>query len=136
LSGLEFQICSRISITFKEPDGGDLAGALEAAQRLLQTLSEMMAALARAGAQASQGSFDRLQSEMSHQSSELEKILGEQKEILTGTEGIDRELRRRLEDEIEKRLKGSLAQFKRPWKHFIAPFPPLSRDAITEMERL
>ena len=137
LSGLEFQdLFKDLDDIQKNLMAGDLAAALEAAQQLLQTLSEMMAALARAGAQASMGSFDRLQSEMSHQSSELEKILGEQKEILTGTEGVDRELKRRLEDEIEERLKDSLAQFQETLEELRRSLPSEQGDAITELERL
>jgi len=118
LSDLEFQdLFSDLDEIQKKLMSGDLAGAVEAAQRLLQALSEMMAAMARAGAQASQGSFDRLQSEMSRQASELDNILDEQKKILSGTEGIDRDLKREREEEIEKRLNQSLANSKRFWRN-------------------
>jgi len=83
---------------------GDLAGAVEAAQRLLQAaIRDDGWPWARAGAQANSGSFDRLQSEMSHQASELDKILDEQKESFSGTEGIDRDLKQKMEEEIWKK---------------------------------
>jgi hypothetical protein len=83
LSGLDFQdLFKDLEEIQKKLMDGDLSGALEAAQRLLQALSEMVANLARAGAQAGMAPFDRLQGEMSRQSGELEKILTEQKEIL------------------------------------------------------
>jgi hypothetical protein len=115
---------------------GDLSGALEAAQRLLQTLSEMMAALARAGAQANMGSFDKLQAEMGRQASELEKILGEQKEILSGTEGIDREIKRMGEKETEKRLTHSLPRFQELLKGLHRSLPTEQSDSIEELEKL
>ncbi len=85
LSGLDFQdLFKDLEEIQKKLMAGDLAGALEAAQRLLQALSEMVANLSRAGARAGMAPFDRLQGEMSRQSGELDKILAEQKEILQG----------------------------------------------------
>ena len=137
LSDLEFQdLFSDLDEIQKKLMSGDLAGAVEAAQRLLQALSEMMAAMARAGAQASQGSFDRLQSEMSRQASELDKILDEQKEILSGTEGIDRDLKQRMEEEIEKQLNRSLAKFQETLEELRSSLPSEQRDSIGELERL
>ena len=137
LSDLEFQdLFSDLDEIQKKLMSGDLAGAVEAAQRLLQTLSEMMAAMARAGAQASQGSFDRLQSEMSRQASELDNILDEQKKILSGTEGIDRDLKREMEEEIEKRLNQSLAQFQEILEELRRSLPLEQRDSVAELEKL
>lgn len=90
---------------------GDVAGALEAAQRLLQALTEMMAALQRAGAQSAAGSANRLQSEMSSQAGELDRILQEQKKVLESTEEVDRETQRAVEAEIEKRVSHLLPRF-------------------------
>jgi hypothetical protein len=98
-------------------------------------LSEMMAAMARAGAQASQGSFDRLQSEMSRQASELDNILDEQKKILSGTEGIDRDLKREVEEEIEKRLNRSLTQFQEILEELRRSLPSEQRDSVAELEK-
>jgi len=135
LSDLEFQdLFSDLDEIQKKLMSGDLAGAVEAAQRLLQALSEMMAAMARAGAQASQGSFDRLQSEMSRQASELDNILDEQKKILSGTEGIDRDLKREREEEIEKRLNRSLAQFQEILEGLRRSLPSEQRDSVAELE--
>ena len=136
LSDLEFQdLFSDLDEIQKKLMSGDLAGAVEAAQRLLQALSEMMAAMARAGAQASQGSFDRLQSEMSRQASELDNILDEQKKILSGTEGIDRDLKREMEEEIEKRLNQSLTQFQEILEELRRSLPSEQRDSVAELEK-
>ena len=137
LSELEFQdLFKDLEEIEKKLMAGDLGGALEAAQRLLQALSEMMASLSRAGAQASMGSFDRLQSEMSRQAGELEKILREQKEVLSGTEGIDREMRRRVEEEIETRLNRSLPRFQETMKQLHRSLSPEESDSIEELEKL
>jgi hypothetical protein len=90
---------------------GDVAGALEAAQRLLQALTEMMAALQRAGARSAAGSANQLQSEMSSQAGELDRILREQKQVLESTEEVDRETQRLVEGEVEKRLSQLLSRF-------------------------
>ncbi len=91
LSGLEFQdLFKDLDEMYQKLMAGDVAAALEAAQRLMQQLSEMMAALGRAGTRAGTSPFDRLQSEMSRQSGELDKILAEQKEILGETEKINK----------------------------------------------
>ena len=137
LSGMDFQdLFKDLEEIAKKLTAGDLAGALEAAQRLLQTLSEMMAAMARAGAQANMGSSDRLQSEMSRQASELEKILAEQKEILAGTESLDRELKRLTEEETEKRLNRMMPRLQETIEHLRRLLPSEQRDSISEMERL
>jgi len=115
---------------------GDLAGALEAAQRLLQSLSEMMASMARAGAQARMGSSDRVQSEMSRQAGELEKILTEQKEVLSGTESLDRELKRLTEAETEKRLNRMMPPLRDTIEQLRRLLPSEQRDAAAKMERL
>jgi hypothetical protein len=137
LSGMDFQdLFKDLEEIAKKLTAGDLAGALEAAQRLLQTLSEMMAAMARAGAQANMGSSDRLQSEMSRQASELEKMLAEQKEILAGTESLDRELKRLTEEETEKRLNRMMPRLQETIEHLRRLLPSEQRDSISEMERL
>jgi len=137
LRGMDFQdLFKDLDEIEKRLMAGDLAAALEAAQRLLQTLSEMMAALSRGGAQASMGSFGRLQAEMARQTSELERILGEQKEILTGTEGIDREMKRRIEEETEKRLSRSLARFQELLEGLRRFLPFEQSDSIEELEKL
>ena len=136
LSDLEFQdLFKDLEEIEKKLMAGDLEGALEAAQRLLQALSEMMAALSRAGAQANMSSFDRLQSEMSHQAGELDKILGEQKEILSGTEGIDQEIRRRMEEETEARWNSSLPRFREAMKQLHHSLSQEENDSIDELEK-
>ena len=108
LSGLDFQdLFSELEEVQKKLMEGDLAGALDAAQKLLQSLSEMMAALGRAGSQAARSQMDRMQGEMSRQTGEMDKILSEQREILRETERIDRELREKMNEEAEKRLKAA-----------------------------
>ncbi len=137
LSGMEFQdLFKDLDEIQKKLLAGDLAAALEAAQRLLQTLSEMMAALGRAGAQVNMGSFDRLQSEMAHQTSELEKILREQKEILSGTERIDREMKQIAAEETEKRLNLSLPRLQESLEELHRSLPAEQSDVIEELEKL
>ena len=115
---------------------GDLAGALAAAQNLLQNLSEMMAAMARAGTQASMGAFNRLQSEMSHQTGELEKILKEQKEILSKTDAMDQALSRLMEEEIKKRLDDMQSRLREALERLRQRLPSEEEDPVSEMERL
>jgi hypothetical protein len=115
---------------------GDLAGALEAAQRLMQALTEMMASLGRAGAQANMGGMDRLQGEMNRQSGELSKILEEQREILQETEKIEREMRRRMEEEIRKKLDQELPRLRERLQALGRSFLPEQKEMIEELERL
>jgi len=115
---------------------GDTAGALEAAQRLLQTLSQMMAAMASAGAQASMGAFDRLQSEVSQQSNELDNILAEQKDILAGTEAIGRKLQGAMAQEIEKRIKEMMPRIKENLAQLKRQLSSEERDAVAALEKL
>jgi hypothetical protein len=104
LSGLEFQdLFKDLDEMYQKLMAGDVAAALEAAQKLMQQLSEMMAALGRAGTRAGTSPFDRLQSEMSRQSGELDKILAEQKEILGETEKINKAINGAQEEEIGPR---------------------------------
>jgi soluble cytochrome b562 len=138
LKGMDFQdLFKDLDEIQKKLMAGDLTGALEAAQRLLQTLSEMMAAMGRAGAQANMSSFERLQAEMGRQAGELEKILGEQKEILAGTEVIDREIKRMVEEETEKRLNSSLPRLQELLKGLHRSHPEEQCGAIEEeLEKL
>ena len=137
LSGLDLQdLFKDLEEIQQKLMAGDLAGALEAAQRLLQNLSQMMAAMAKAGAQAGMGSMDRLQSEMSRQASELEKILAEQKEILAGTESVDGELKRLIEEETEKRFNRAMSRLQETLEKLHGLLPPEQRDSVLELERL
>lgn len=137
LSGLEFQdFFKDLDEIQKKLMAGDMAGAIEAAQRLLQNLSEMMAAMSRAGAQASMGASGRLQSEMSRQAGELEKILAEQKEILAGTEAVDRELKHAIEAETEKRLERMMSRFHERFEQLRRLLTSEESDSISEMERV
>jgi len=100
LSGLEFQdLFKDLDEMYQKLMAGDVAAALEAAQRLMQQLSEMMAGLGRAGTRAGTSPFDRLQAEMSRQSGELDKIVAEQKEILEETEKTNQAINEALEKE-------------------------------------
>jgi hypothetical protein len=115
---------------------GDMEGALEAAQRLLQTLSQMMAAMSSAGAQASMGVFDRLRSEMSQQSGELDNILAEQKDILAGTEAVDQKLQRAMAQEIEKRIKEMMPRIKENLAQLKRQLSSEEKDGVAAMEKL
>jgi hypothetical protein len=137
LKGLDFQdLFGDLQELQKRLMAGDLSGALEVAQRLLQALSEMMAALGRAGAQAGMAPFDRLQGEMSHQSGELAKILTEQKEILSDTEKIDREMRALKEEEIGRRLDLALPRFKESLEELSRFLLPEQKDLAEGLEML
>ncbi|MBM4338220.1 MAG: DUF4175 domain-containing protein [Deltaproteobacteria bacterium] len=115
---------------------GDIAGALEAAQRLLQTLAEMMAAMGRASSQSGMNTFDRFQGEMNRQTGELDRILAEQREILAETEKIDKELRRRAEEETEKRISQSRSRLKEILEILKSLLPHEQADSIEELESL
>lgn len=105
LGGIDFQdLFKDLEEIKKRLMAKDMSGALEISQRLLQILSEMMAALARAGTGAIQAPLERLQGEMSRQAGELERIISEQRDILSNTEGIEREIRKGQEDEVENIL--------------------------------
>lgn len=137
LSSLDFQdLFKDLEEMERKLMAGDLAGALEAAQRALQALTEMMAALGRAGTMAGRSSSDRLQGEMSRQTGELEKILAEQKEILKETEGIDRGTKRRIEEEAEKRLDQSLPRSKERLEELRQFLQAEQSDLIGELEEL
>ncbi len=137
LKGLDFQdLFKDLQEIQKRLMAGDIRGALEAAQRLLQALSEMMAALGRAGAQAGMAPFDRLQREMSHQSGELAKILEEQKEILSETEKIDREVRAQMEEEIDKRLNLGLPQFQEALDELSRFLVPEQKELTEDLQML
>jgi hypothetical protein len=115
---------------------GDLAGAIEAAQRLLQALTEMMAAMSRAGAQSAAGSANQLQSEMSSQAGELDRILREQKQVLGSTEEVDRETQRAVEGEIEKRVGQMLPRFQELLERLKEQPAFGERDIVEELEGL
>jgi ribosome-associated translation inhibitor RaiA/soluble cytochrome b562 len=137
LKGLDFQdLFKDLEEIQKRLMAGDVSGAQEVAQRLLQALSEMMASLQRAGAQAGMAPYNRLQGEMSRQTGELDRILAEQKEILSETEKIDRETKRIVDGEIEKRLKYSLPQLQEALEELARSLPPEQKEAADELQRL
>ncbi len=115
---------------------GDIQGALEAAQRLFQALSEMMALLGKVGSQVGMGSFERLRGEMARQTGELDKILMEQKGILSETEKIDRELKWEIEKEMEKRLDRSLSRIHEILEKLHHSPTEEQKDLIEELEKL
>ncbi|HYB21493.1 MAG TPA: DUF4175 family protein, partial [Thermodesulfobacteriota bacterium] len=137
LQGLNFQdLFSDLKEIREKLRAGDLSAALEAAQRLLQTISEMMASLSMAGARANMQSANRLQGEMTRQVGELDKILAEQQEILSETEKIDQELKRRAEEEGGKEMKRSLPQFDAALERLRKAFPPEQKESLEELARL
>ncbi len=115
---------------------GDTPGALEAAQRLLETLSKMMAAMSQAGTQARMGSLDRLQSEMSRQAGELDNILEAQKKILKDTEGVDRKLKQTLAQETGKRIDENMPRLKDGAAQLRGQLSGEEKDAVSALERL
>jgi ABC-type transporter Mla subunit MlaD len=137
LRGMQFQdLFQDLGKIRQRLKAGDFQGALEAAQRLLQSLAEMMAALGRAGARAGMDSLNRLQGEMARQSSELDKILAEQREILTQTEGIDREVRRKEEKVVDRKMKESLSRMKELLENLRGSLAPEQQDSVEALERL
>ena len=99
-------------------------------------LNPMMAAMARAGTQTSMGSVDRLQSEMSHQAGELDKILAEQKKVLADTETVDEEIKQALDAESDKRLKQMMPRFQQLMEQLQPRLPSEQRDSVPEMLRM
>lgn len=137
LRGLDFHAMFKdLEEMQKMLSSGDISGALEMAQRLLQSLSEMMAALGRAGMQANMSPFGRLQGEMSRQTSELERILAEEKSILNETEMIDKEMKGRIEAETGKRLSRSHSRMKEILERLNQSLPHEQADLAEEMEML
>ena len=137
MQGLDFQdLFHDLEAIRQKLMAGDLAGAMEAAQRLLQALTEMMASMGRAGAQASTGGMDRLQGEMNRQASELSKLLEEQKEVLQETEKIEREVRERLEEEIRKKLAEELPRLRQRLEELGLGLSPQEKEMIEELARL
>ena len=137
VSGLDFQdLFQDLNEIQKKLMAGDIAGALEAAQRLLQALTEMMASLGRAGSQAGMSPFGRLQEEMNRQAGELDKILSEQKEILSQTEGVDRAVKRLMEEETGKKLRESVTAMKEALETLERSLPPEQQDVIEELGKL
>ncbi len=137
LQGMDFQdLFQDLDEIRKKLMAGDLAGALEAAQRLMQALTQMMASLGKAGSQANMGAMDRMQGEMNRQAGELGKILEEQQEVLKETEGIEREVRRRMEEEIRKRIEQELPRLRRELGELARSLPPEQGEMIDELSRL
>ena len=137
LKGLDFQdLFKDLEEIQKKLMAGDTSGALEAAQKLLQALSEMMASLGRAGGRAGMAPLDRLQGEMSRQTGELDRILAEQKEILAQTEKIDKETKRIVDEEIEKRLNQSRPQLQEALEGLTRSLPPEQKEEVDELQRL
>jgi soluble cytochrome b562 len=132
MKGLSFQeMFKELEEIRKKLSAGDIAGAMEAAQRLLQTLSEMMAAMGKAGARAGMNPFERLQREMSSKAGELERIVAEQREILRETEKIDKNIRERMEEETGRRFSLSLPELERileDLKHLLPKEENLARS--------
>jgi hypothetical protein len=62
--------------------------------------------------------------------------LGEQKEILSRTERIDREIKRMVEEETEKQLNRSLPRFQESLEGLHRSLPAEQNDAIEELEKL
>ncbi|MBI3328729.1 MAG: DUF4175 family protein, partial [Nitrospinae bacterium] len=77
---------------------GNLAEAKRLAEELLQSLTQMLAALQSAGRFAQSLPFGRQQSGMERSLSELDKIVQEQSEILRDTAAVDKELRKRVNE--------------------------------------
>ncbi len=137
LQGLDFQdLFQELGEVRKKLMAGDLQGALEAAQRLLQSLSEMMATLGRAGARAQTSAYSRLQGEMRQQAGELDKILSEQEEILRGTEAIHKELKAQVDEEARKRLRQSMTGLMEALERLKGRLPPEQEDSIEKLKRL
>jgi hypothetical protein len=80
--------------------------------------------------------MDRLQSEVSRQANELEKILERQKEILAGTESVDGALDRLIEEETEKRLNQAMPRLQETLEKLYRLLPSEQRDSVLELERL
>jgi hypothetical protein len=83
----------------QQVQNGDLAEAKRLAEDLLRAMSQMLAALQSAQRFAHSMPFGQQQSGMERAMGELDRIAQEQSEILRGTGGVDKELRRRLNEQ-------------------------------------
>jgi hypothetical protein len=105
LKGMEFQDMFQGMDKIAEMlNKGDLAGAVQAARELAQSLSQMLAGLSQARMEAQSAPFDRLRSEMAANQGELSRIIAEQRKILFETEELNKELERRKESLAAKKL--------------------------------
>ncbi|MGA2106527.1 MAG: DUF4175 family protein [Syntrophorhabdales bacterium] len=137
LSSLDFQdMFGELSEMYKKLGEGDIPGALEAAQKLLSSLQEMMAALGRAGTRAGTSPFDRIQGEMSRQAGELDKILAEEKEIYSDTGLIGSAVSKAAEEETKRRLAGMLGQIKASLDRLRKALPEEEADTAGSLEKL
>jgi hypothetical protein len=137
IRGLDFQdVFKDLDEIEKNLTAGDIAGALAAAQRLMQALSEMMASLGKAGAQAGMAPFDRLQGELARQSGELGKIIAEQRAILRETEGIDRETSRMKEEEALKRWREALPDLEEALTRLEGLIPSEQIEVMEDIKKL
>jgi soluble cytochrome b562 len=97
----------------KKLAAGDIEGARQLARELFNQMASMVAALQNSQRQSMASSMGRMQGEMQRSNSELEQIVREQKEILLGTEGVnksalserDSDLKAKLDRFLQKALK-------------------------------
>jgi uncharacterized protein DUF4175 len=125
---------------------GNLAEAKRLAEDLLQSLSQMLAALQSAQRFAQSMPFGQQQSGMERAQSELDQIMREQSEILRETTGIDKSLRQRIAEQqrrefeqLQQQLGEEIPRAQRQMQE-AAPTPPAdhrrSRPQASPMNRL
>ena len=108
LRGLGFnEMFSALDEIRKKLMEGDLEGARELARELFNQMASMVAMLQNSQRSAMSSAMGRMQGEMGRSTSELQEIAREQREILLGTERVNRS----AVSETEKILKEKLARF-------------------------
>lgn len=113
LGNLEFQdLFKGLDEIEKRLRAGDLEGALQAARELLQSLTQMMAAMQMAGMEASSAPFGRMRGEMVDSTNELSRIMAEQRDILLETERIEKEAAKRSEEAAAEQLRDMKEQLR------------------------
>jgi hypothetical protein len=136
LSGMEFQdMFGDLSEMYRKLSEGDVEGALEAARRMLQNLQEMMASLGRAGTRAGSSPSDRMAGEMAQQASELEKILGEEREIRSETSESQSKENRSAEADTLERLSQNRPALEQVLESLREALPEEEKDAIAAAKR-
>lgn len=108
LRGLGFnEMFSALDEIRKKLMQGDLEGAKELAQELFNQMASMVAMLQNSQRSAMASAMGRMQGEMGRSTSELQDIAREQREILLGTERVNRS----AVTETDRVLKEKLARF-------------------------
>ncbi|MFQ5851448.1 MAG: DUF4175 family protein [Candidatus Binatia bacterium] len=105
MRGLQFgEMLSALDEIRKKLMQGDIQGAVQLARELFNQMASMVAALRNAQQMAMSSMMGRMQGEMMRSTSELERIMREQQEILAETEGVHKENLLKRENVLKEKL--------------------------------